>query len=183
MVGMKSYCLLNRLFLLGIVLFLSGCVSIKPGGVKSGKNLVETFFVGDDGTQYFIKPLLFKSETNQQLIIDFTFRYKDRIKDSAFVNMSFLNTEIIKNVDSLKIISGNNSMVLENVKSLFVEKIQSEYKSRYSTKGSLSDIDKLFNNNDWTILVYRQNNISRYITPKETKKKIGKLNESIFVLF
>ena len=183
MVGMKIYSLLNRMFLMVFVLFLSGCVSIKPGGVKSGKNLYETFFAGDDGTQYFIKPLSFKSQTSNRLIIDFTFRYKDQLKDSAFVNMSFLNSELIRNVDSLKISNGSATIVLINLKSLFNEKIQAEYNSRYSTKGSLSEINQLFKNNDWTIKVYKQNIISNYNTPKDTRKKIDKLRDRIFILF
>lgn len=183
LVETKDFYLLKRLFVLGIIILMSGCLSIKPGGVKSGKNLYETFFVGDEGTQYFIKPLTFKDETKNRLIIDFTFRYKDQIKDSAFVNISLLNTKIYRNIDSLKISNDVVSMVFKNIKYLFAERSKKEYNSRFSTKGYLVDINKLFDKNNWIIVVYKQNNSSKYNTPEETKKKIDKLKYVIFMLF
>jgi len=83
----------------------------------------------------------------------------------------------------LKISNGSATIVLINLKSLFNEKILAEYNSRYSTKGSLSEINQLFKNNDWTITVYKQNIISNYNTPKDTRKKIDKLRDRIFILF
>ena len=182
-VGGKGNGILTSLFILVVASFMSGCVSIKPSWVKSGKNLYETFFVGDEGTQYFIKPIAFNGENKNRLVVDFTFRYKDKIKDSAVVNMSFLNTEIIRDIDSLKITNGLTSVVLNNIKTLFVERYQKEYKSRFSTKGSLSDLNKLFDKNDWTITAFKQKNSNNYTTPKDTKKKINKLKDGIFMLF
>jgi len=182
-VGGKGNSTLSSLLVLGVVSLMLGCVSIKHSGVKSGKNLYETFFVGDEGTQYFIKPITFNGENKNRLVVDFTFRYKDKIKDSAIVNMSFINTEIVRDIDSLKITNGLTSVVLNNIKTLFAERYQKEYKSRFSTKGSLADLNKLFDKNDWTITAYKQSTSSNYTTPKDTKKKINKLKDGIFVLF
>jgi len=183
MIRMRSSNLQKIFFVLGIVISLSGCIGMKPSGVKSGKNLYETFFVGEEGTQYFIKPIVFNSENKNRLFVDFTFRYKDKIKDSAFVNMSFFNTEIIKNIDSLKITNSSVSIVLKNIKSLFAERSQKEYKSRFSTKGSLADLNKLFDKNNWIITAFKHNNSTNYTTPKSTKMKIDKLDAGVFMLF
>jgi len=182
-VGTKSHSLLKRLLIFGVVVIFSGCVGLKPNGVKSGKDLYQTFFVGDEGTQYFIKPIMFLDESKNRLMVDFTFRYKDKIKDSVAVNMSFLNTEIIKDLDSLKITNGSASMVFKNIKRLFAERSQKEYNSRFSTKGSLADLNKLFDKNDWVLTAYKQNTFSNFKTPKETKKKIDQLKDRIFILF
>ena len=97
--------------------------------------------------------------------------------------MSFINTEIIRDLDSLKITNGLTSVVLTKIKTLFVERYQKEYKSRFSTTGSLVDLNRLFHNNDWTITAYKQSTSSNYTAPKDTKKKINKLKDRIFMLF
>ena len=48
-------------------IFLYGCLGVKNSTKNSGKNLFETFFVGNEGIQYFIKPLTFKDNNKNQL--------------------------------------------------------------------------------------------------------------------
>ncbi len=167
----------------GVLFFLSGCLSVKPGATKSGKNLFETFFVGEEGTQYFIKPLTFKSDVKAQLILDITFRYKNKIKDSAFVNISFLDKEIIREVDSLKISNDSSVVIFKSLNHLFSERNKKEYNSRFSTKAPLADINQLFNNNNWSITLYKKKCVSKYAALKETKSKIDKLRFKVFSLF
>ena len=48
---LKDFSLIKRGFGIGILIILTSCLSIKPGGVKSGLKLYETFYVVDAGTQ------------------------------------------------------------------------------------------------------------------------------------
>ena len=179
----KSCCSIKNVIVFGILIILSGCVSIKPGGVKTGNKLYETFFVGDEGTQYFIKPLTFRNDVKDRLVLDLTFRYRNEIKDSAFVNISFINKEIIKDIDSLEIANDSVAIVFKKMKFLFSERSKKEINSRFSTKGYLADINKLFDCNNWKIVLYKLNNLSKYKTTKKTKNKINKLKFEIFMLF
>lgn len=174
---------LAKVFAIVTIAVLSGCMGVKNSTGNSAKTLFETFFVGEDGTQYFIKPLTFEGENKNRLKVDITFRYKDRIKDSAVVNISFLNAEIYRSIDSLRMTNDSVSVVLKDFKYLFAERMQKEFNSRFSTKGALADINKLFDKNDWVLIVYKQNKQSIYNTPNDTKKKIDKLKYGIFMLF
>jgi len=174
---------LLQVFVIGTVIVLSGCLGVKNSTRSSGKNLFETFFVGNDGTQYFIKPLIFNDGNNNQLKLDVTFRYKDAIKDSALVNISFINTNIYHTIDSLKISNDSATVVFRNFKYLFAERIQKKMNSRFSTTGTLVDIYKLFKKNNWSMIVYQQKGCGIYYSPNETRKKIDKLRYGIFMLF
>ncbi len=166
-----------------IFALLSSCMNVRPGGAKSGKRLYESFFVGDEGTQYFIKPLVFTNDMDEKLKLDFTFRYKNEIKDSATVNATFMSKEIFRNADSLKIIDGSNIVVLSNMAYLFSEKNKEVYNNRFSTKAEMLKIKNLFNGNTWKILIYKNGTHTQYMTPKKTKKSLEKLNQEVFVLF
>lgn len=164
-------------------LLVIGCISVKPSGVKSGKNLFETFYVGDKGTQYFIKPLKFTSLINEVLYMDFTFRYKDEIKDSSFVNLTLSNTNIIKNIDSLSLSNQTNKITCKNVKLLFNEKEKKMFSSRFSLKIPLSELNNLFIENNWSIVVYNNQQILTYTSGRKAKKRINKLKNKVFILF
>jgi len=165
------------------ILFFSSCLAPKKGSSNSAPKLFETFYVGDEGTQYFIKPLFFKDLSNNRLTLDITFRYKDKIKDTAIVNISLLNSERFKSIDSLKISNDSVSLVLKDFKFLFSERLKGDFNSRFSTTGQLEGIFTLFNQNNWLLTVYTQNSVSKYSPPKDTKKKITKLQYSVFSTF
>ena len=79
-------------FLILIVLFLNpSCYSVKPGVTKSGKNLYETFFLGEEGKQFFIKPLRFNNGEGGVIMIDFTFRRGNNSNPSAAGNFTLLS--------------------------------------------------------------------------------------------
>lgn len=168
--------------MLTIVLFTS-CLGVKSNIGNSGKKLVETFYVGSEGTQYFIKPLTFNDDNKNQLILDVTFRYKDKIKDSASVNISLINTEIYRSIDSLKISNDSVTVVFDNLQFLFAERAAKKMNSRFSTKCELVDIYNLFDKNNWKMIVYQQKNSTIYYSPNDTKNKINKLKYGIFMLF
>ncbi|MBE9466763.1 MAG: hypothetical protein IMY72_00410 [Bacteroidetes bacterium] len=152
--------------------------------MKSGKKLFETFYVGEDGTQYFIKPLIFSNSQNKEkLLIDFTFRYKNEVKDSVVINFSLLSSNIFKNIDSLSFSNTTHKIMSKNVNLMFNEKKNKLFNSRFSTKIPLINFDKMFINGDWNIIVYSRENSSTYYSEKKTKKAIKKLQDKIFIIF
>jgi len=166
-----------------LLLIFSGCLSIKPSTTKSGKNYFESFYVGEEGTQYYIKPILFKDEkTNEDVILDITFRYRTEIKDSAIVNFSIISSIIYKTLDSLKLSNKDIEIKSGKVELLFNEKNKTGYKSRYSTKFSLKEIKEMFNNDAWEITIYNQNKITRYEPKRKTSSAINAVRDKVFVL-
>jgi len=179
---MKKLYSYNYLILILVFLLYSGCMGIKINATKSPKKLFETFYVGEEGSQYFIKPISFSNDSDK-LLIDFTFRYKDKIKDSAIVNISFFTNEIIKECDSLKITINKHFIVVENPKYLFSERKKDKYTSRFSLKIPVIDLYNFFNENYWEIISYYNNASVTFFSTKKTSKKIEKLNYHIFSLF
>lgn len=166
-----------------ILLMLSGCLSIKPSTTKSGKNYFETFFVGEEGTQYFIKPILFKDEiSNEDLILDITFRYRNEIKDSVTVNFSIKSSIIYKTIDSLKLSNKDIEIGSDQLVLLFNEKSKTGFTSRYSTRFSLNEIKEMFNNDAWEMIIYNQNKITTYKPHRKTIRAINIVRDRVFVL-
>jgi hypothetical protein len=175
---------IKPLLFLWIFNAIIGCLSVKPTATKSGKNLFETFYVGDDGIQYFIKPLNMKNTQNSdELKIDFTFRHKDEIKDSVVVNVSLRSSAIYKNIDSLSLSNETHKIVSDNLRLLFNEERNDLYTSRFTTKVPLIDVVQLFDTNDWILTIHKNQAPQTYIPEKNTKKAILKLQEKLFILF
>ncbi len=181
-----SYCNTSHFKLLSLILLLfmfSSCLSIKPSATKSGKNYFETFYVGEEGTQYFIKPVLFKNEkSNEDLVLDISFRYKNQIKDSAIVNFSLKSASIYKTIDSLKLSNKDIEMKSAKVVLLFNEKNKTGFTSRYSTKFSLKEIKEMFNNDAWEMTIYNQNKITKYEPKRKAISAINAVRNKVFVL-
>jgi hypothetical protein len=166
-----------------ISLTFSNCLSIKPSATKSGKNYFETFFVGEEGTQYYIKSILFKDkELNEDLMMDITFRYKNEIKDSSIVNISLKSSIIYKTIDSLKLSNKIIEIKSSKMELLFNEKNKTGFTSRYSTKFSLKEIKEIFNNDAWEVIICNKNKISNYKPTRKTMKVINTVREKVFIL-
>jgi hypothetical protein len=161
----------------------SGCLSIKPSTTKSGKKYFETFYVGEEGTQYFIKPILFKDEkSNEDLVLDITFRYRNEIKDSAIVNFSIKSPMIYKTIDSLKLSNKNIAIKSNKLELLFNEKNKTGFTSRYSTKFSLNEMKEMFTNDAWEVNIYNQNKITTLKPHRTTFKAINTVRDKVFIL-
>lgn len=168
-----------------IILFMvfSGCLSVKPSTAKSGKKYFESFYVGAEGTQYFIKPILLKDEkSNEDLVLDITFRYKNEIKDSAIVNFSIEGPMIYKAIDSLELSNMNIVVKSNNLDLLFNEKNKTGFTSRYSTKISLNEIKDLFFNDEWKANIYNQNKINTFKPYGKSPKAINIIRDEVFVI-
>src|SRR5690554_5427078 len=62
------------ILVLTVLASIPSCYSIKPGATQSGGKLYESFYLGEEGRQYFIKPLKFSGSDGRYIMIDFTFR-------------------------------------------------------------------------------------------------------------
>jgi hypothetical protein len=91
--------------------------------------------VGEEGMQYFIKPLIFKSQQKgEEALPDFTFRYKNEIKDSAIVNISIEGPELYKEIDGIAFSNGDEQYELSEVKLLYNSGSKSGYVSRFTAE-------------------------------------------------
>lgn len=172
-------------YLLTISLFFifSNCKSIKPSASKEGVKLYETFFVGEEGTQYYIKPLQLKNKA-ENLLIDTTFRYNKNIDDSKPVDIkiSLVSVDFIKEIETLTIKNTKGFLIAidkSDIELLFNDQSKNGYLSRFSTKCTLSDFKKLNDDNSWEIVIDQR---PVFTTTSRTEKKLAKLNKSIFVL-
>ncbi|PWH82256.1 hypothetical protein DIT68_14220 [Brumimicrobium oceani] len=167
-----------------VALFLSSCSGIKPGATKSGKKYYETFFVGEEGTQFFVKPFIFENrKLNEEAHLDFTFRYKDNLNSNARINYSLYVNEIIRTVDSMNITTPIINITNTENTLLFNERTKNNFKSRFSTEVPMRSLKKLFENDDWEIHVYAQGKKHTFYSSNKTNKKVEALNHNVFVLF
>lgn len=174
----------STFLVVGLLLVLTGCTSIKVGGVKSGKNLFETFYVGDDGTQYFIKPLGFSNPENKdELAMDFTFRYKNEVKDSVIVNFAIQSEKIIKEIDQITLSNATQTIASNKVELLYNEKKKKDFYSRFSTKISMVEFNRMFENFDWKTTVVTNGTSQTFEAEKKTKKSLSKLADKVFIIF
>jgi hypothetical protein len=181
--NIKNYKLLIIKSILLPAIFLNGCLSVKPTTTKSGKKFYDTFYVGEDGTQYFVKPISLENKMHQeQLTVDFTFRYKDQIKDSATVNFSINSIEIYKQIDSLHLQNRNIETKNSQIKLLFNESQRKKFISRYSLKISLKELKEIFDNDEWVITLHSSNKSIEYGIKQSSKKAINTIKDRVFVL-
>jgi hypothetical protein len=171
------------LSLISSIVLLDSCLSVKPSATKSGKNYFESFYTGESGTQYFIKPLVFIAKnSNDKLFIDFTFRYKNEIKDSVIVNFSIVSASMYRSIDSL-IISNKNTYIESNsVDLLFNEKKKTTFLSRFTTRFSLKETNELFQNSEWIITLKNQNQKTPFRPSGKSNNAIVTLKNKLFVL-
>lgn len=171
----------NILFVVLISTIISGCSLF--GGRNSVNDLTQTFFVGDEGTQYFVKPLTFESDDGNELLMDITFRYKDEIKDSAVINFTIETDVLVKNPDLITISNNQDNFVTDKYELLFAEKEDKDFKSRFSIKIPMISLDKLIKNQNWVFTVDQGNLNFRYFSASSTEDALKILNDDLFVIF
>lgn len=168
----------NKLLIfLSVILCLASCVSVKPSTSKGASALFESFFVGEEGTQYFIKPMEFRNN-KETLLVDFTFRYRNEVRDSVIVNFSILSENLIRNIDLLSINNQTNNILSTDINFLNSAVKGRVFTSRFTTKIHLSDLVKLFKSDSWEISV----DSTTYKPIKRTKRSINRLNQNLFIL-
>ncbi|GAA4450778.1 hypothetical protein [Rurimicrobium arvi] len=162
---------------------LMGCLSIKPGAVKSGKNLYEMFAAKSGGTMYYIKPLEFVSINRKgTLAMDFTFRHADVNKDTVSLKFSAFDAEVIKQMDSVQISNGAQTVTFHNVEHMFSDWGHNEYINRFSIDAPLASVKSLFDAHPWKVTLFRDGKERHYNSVKKTDKNIPKLQKYVFAV-
>jgi hypothetical protein len=179
----NSLSLKFTLLVLSLFFLQLPCSGQKSGAANSGKKFFESFFVGEEGIQYFIKPMAFvNADKSEKLMIDITFRYKSEVKDSATLNFSILSPQILKKIDLAEIKNQSSTIHIAKVELLFNEKQKSKFISRFSAKILLSDLLLLFSANQWHFNIFQNNQKMQYFATSKTNRSILILRDNLFVL-
>lgn len=164
-------------------LAFTGCLSIRPSAVKAGKHLYETFLSGSGKTIYFLKPLHFKGKHQDGSVdMDFTFGYSNVSSDTVSVKFSVTDEQVLKSVDSMRIVSGTTSVLFKPMKHMFSDRGQGNYINRFSTETGLDNLKHLFESTDWQISLYTSGQSLTYTSGGKTDKQIEKLKQYVFTV-
>ena len=177
--------LLNICFIVLIPVALQGCFGLKTSSTNAASKLYQTFYMGDKGTQYFIKPLLLKSSNDEVCSIDFTCLSKNLETDSAIVNFSIFTQTLHKELHSAHFTNEQCNIVISSPERLFSEKKGELFESRFTTKYPLKEIKALFNSENWIFKYLTAPNESSapFKPTRKIQKSIRRLNENVIVLF
>lgn len=165
---------------------LQGCFSVRPSATRSAGSAYESFFVGAEGMQYFIKPVVFKANNSgNEMHIDFTFRYKDAImeEDSVIVNFSIFSNEIVNDLQLLSFHSAEPKTPASSAERLFAEKRKNQFVSRFTARLSLSDMIMVFSDDEPILKTHHSNNsFQKYEPTRKTRRVIKRLQNNLFVV-
>ena len=142
--------------------------------------LVETFFVEEGITQYFIKPLMLKGEKKNTLYVDFTFRDQEVSNDSATVNFSIEDENTLKAVESLTLTASGQTVLVSDISFLLTKDRGGSFESRFSSRIQLEEVKNLFEQEEWQATVVNEGSTMRFSSTGKAEKSIGKLNERVF---
>jgi len=179
----KTSISLTRLSFLSLcfLFFFCGLAQTKNSKGKVSK-YYESFFVGEEGTQYFLKPMEFTSN-RESLWIDFSFRYKDKIKGEAIVNFSINSEDIFKSLSSITFTNEIDKYTYTSINLLFNEKNgDGNFTSRFSVNIPLEDLNTLFKGINWTISPAFEKGISTFKPSRKTIKILELFKNDLFVL-
>jgi hypothetical protein len=169
-----------------LLLLSSGCMGVKPGktGGKPGTH-VESFYVGDEGMQYYIKPIpLHASEKGNKttLVSDFSFRYRPETQPMVTMNFSIFSDHPIKKLDSLHWHSNLGKITITQIALMFIEKDKEGFHQRFTLQLPLSDVIRLLQDECTITIRHQQESIPFYTRKKKTQKVIRSLHKNLFVL-
>ena len=112
---------MTRLLVFLLLIFFSSCLSLKPAATKSKSSIIETFFVGDEGLQYFIKPMYFQSRLKNKCYLDLTFRHKTKIEGKATANISIQGDSQLKSINRVIISNSTDKIILDEIDFMFIK--------------------------------------------------------------
>ena len=140
------------------LLFISSVTS-----VFSQKNLIKSFFRGDNGIQYFIKPIVYQTSNKEKLSVDFT--------------LNVINDSVVKIISNFSSLKNNMKKLIIGSSTYEVIKLFDDYEtkkiySRYTFDLKFRDFKKLF------LLEPIIINYNKYFLKKSFRKKINLINEN-----
>lgn len=160
------------------------CISLKPNSSKDAKKLYVSFYRGELGMQYFIKPLSLKGKDNTSFNVDFTFREAAANEDSVKVvmNGSLFTEKKLSKIDSLQFHFSNTTCTLNNFDILYKEKEGKNYIIRSTSLLKFQDCLSLFKQENWIFHLYSGSEKFKLVSTKKTNRAISSLYLNIFDL-
>ena len=131
--------------------------------VFSQKNFIKSFFRGDDGIQYFIKPIVYQTVNKDKLTIDFTLNVINDSVVKIVSNFSSQNSKI------KKLLIGSSSFT---PKKMFDDYETKKIYSRYTIVLKFDDFKKIFSKEPIII------DNSKFFLKKSFKKKTAFIKEN-----
>lgn len=131
--------------------------------VFSQKNFIKSFYRGDDGIQYFIKPIVYQSVNKEKLRVDFT--------------LNVINDSVVKIVSNFSSQNNKINELLIGSSSYIVYKLFDDYEtkkiySRYTFDLKFDDFKKMFSKEPIII------NDNKYFLKKSFRKKTNFIKEN-----
>ena len=131
--------------------------------VFSQKNFIKSFYRGDDGIQYFIKPIVYQTVNKEKLRVDFTLNVINDSVVKIVSNFSSQNSKI------KKLLIGSSSFT---PKKMFDDYETKKIYSRYTFDLKFGDFKKLFFKEPIII------GNSKYFVKKSFRKKTNFIKEN-----
>jgi hypothetical protein len=154
-------------------LYSVSCVNIKTTG-KAAK-YVETFYVQEGNTQYFIKPLYYKSEESNELLVDFTLR--DSTKQPPVRMLFTINSE--------KGIRGHSECSVKiredqkhSAKKIYAKPVKKGYNYRYEAIVPYNDFVLIIRENE-DIFVNIGESIMQFKARGKTEKALNYIDSAV----
>jgi len=182
---MKKRFLLLSLLLISLSISLNSCLGVKPATSGGGKKYFESYYAGDEGNQYFIKPLVLVSEYKEaKATLDISFRSKESLQGTAQVNFSVYMPEAVHSLKDAYLYINDTSFELSDIKLLFVEKEKNGFQSRFSTNIPAEKLKPIFNTSDWQLVIIKEKGKTyKFDTASSSKKRIEAINTNLFTIF
>lgn len=168
------------LLLTSIFLFFT---SVSPNNYH-GEPYV-SFYKGEEGVLYFIKPLKMKSK-DSKLLIDFTFNYNyiEGIDSSEVIfNFSIIKNKPVKNINKITFSNTVIKVESKNTKLIFIDNNKRKFISRHSSTLSLTELRQIFKDINFTIKVEENQSDYSFSTTNKTQRKVKQLNKTLFKIF
>jgi hypothetical protein len=167
--------------LLVYALFITSCSS-GNGGSSQSSDTYQSFYSGEDQTQYFIKPLIFESDGGEEFIIDFTFRQTGKIADSTTANYTIESDYKIAEIDSVRFISDNTSYSFPSDERFFLERDGDTYRVRFSSKIYTDRFFDMFGSDEWSVELLINDKSVFFESTSSTEDDIDELNDYLIEL-
>lgn len=166
-------------------IFLLVATMIIINSCTSNKKYFETFFVGNDGIQYFIKPIECEALNGDKLIFDVVLRLKNNFQsqDSATLNFTVFSAD--KNLTEQLQLAwiSQDTLIVKDVKFMFKERNNKVYSYRFTSKIANTDLKKCFEDKAYQpFLKYGFQKTTKMKYQKCSLKSIRKINEQIMSL-
>ncbi len=170
--------LINILSIVISISLLSSCVGFNPRASKGGKELYETFYVGENKTQYFIRPIELEQD-DSKFKIDFTFRDLGNTKSDVTTNFSIISESPAANPDSIIFETDSASIKGKNLSKLFLEKDNDEYHLRTTSELTFEELDQIFQSKKLVIKVYTKKKDFIFTSEGKFDKKRNEIYSSL----